>query len=142
MISHCHHKFAQDGEQVEFGHDDKHHLLDQIMGQQLTKKEGLKCLAFSYADMSIESFEHIVQHTNNFVNSSDFHHLLKDAHHTFITLVALKDTIRTGVKEAIETAKKEGKIEIRLISSDHLETAKAYAVDCGIVVKECFEYEN
>jgi P-type Ca2+ transporter type 2C len=54
----------------------------------------------------------------------------------------MRDPIRSGVRESIEVAKRDGKVEIRLISADHLETAKAYAIECGIISREALEDPN
>lgn len=54
-------------------------------------------------------------------------------------MVAMKDPLRDGVKKAIELAKNEGKVEVRLVSADHLDTALAYAADAGIINKQILD---
>lgn len=45
----------------------------------------------------------------------------------------MKDPLRAGVTESIKYARNEAQLDIRLISGDHLETAKAVALKCGII---------
>ena len=45
----------------------------------------------------------------------------------------MKDPLRPGVTESIKYARNEAQLNIRLISGDHYETAKAVALKCGII---------
>ena len=49
---------------------------------------------------------------------------------------ALRDKIRTGVKEAVTFARDEAGLNIRLISGDHMETATTVAKKVGIIKEE------
>lgn len=53
-----------------------------------------------------------------------------------IGLFALKDPIRSGVKKAVHFAREEAKMGVRLISGDHVETARRVAADVGIIAEE------
>jgi magnesium-transporting ATPase (P-type) len=46
---------------------------------------------------------------------------------------ALRDKIRTGVRQAVTFARDEGNMSVRLISGDHIETASAVAEKVGII---------
>ena len=56
---------------------------------------------------------------------------------TFLALVGLKDPLRGNIKESLGYAPLSG-IALRMISGDNLETAKAVAVDAGIITIEEF----
>jgi P-type Ca2+ transporter type 2C len=148
IIDGCHHKFHSNGEKVEMTEHDKNYMVNDLMPKVFCKQLGLRCLAFSFADYSLEDFEQIQKETGNFANDRDFNRLLRGAHFCFIAMVAMKDPLRSGVKKAIELVKDEGKVNVRLVSADHLETALAYAADAGIVNKQIldenfgFEREN
>lgn len=139
VIGRCSHKFHGNGTKEELLENDKNYILDDLMGKTFCKQLGLRCLAFSYADFSLEDFEQIQKETANFATQASFGRLLTDAHHTFLALVAMKDPLRAGVRNAIEHVKKEGHIEVRLVSADHLQTALAYAADAGIVNKQILD---
>jgi Ca2+-transporting ATPase len=49
---------------------------------------------------------------------------------------ALRDRIRTGVRQAVSFARDQGNMSVRLISGDHIETATAVAEKVGIIKPE------
>jgi magnesium-transporting ATPase (P-type) len=136
VLKKCAQKFHANGEQVELEETDRHYILGDIFANTFAKKDGLRVIALSYYDMDLETFNSLKQETNNFANPSDFDQLL--GFHTFIGLIALKDPLRDGVKRTIDKAIQEGQVTVRLVSADHLETAKCYAVDSGILAKDSY----
>lgn len=50
----------------------------------------------------------------------------------FITLVAMRDEIRKGVPEVMQSLTKSG-VQVMMITGDILDTARAIAIDCGII---------
>jgi len=48
----------------------------------------------------------------------------------------LKDPIRPGVRKQVEFARNDAKIQVRLVSGDHIDTAKKYAIESGILSHE------
>ncbi|KAI4145015.1 MAG: hypothetical protein LQ340_006456 [Diploschistes diacapsis] len=50
---------------------------------------------------------------------------------TFLSVVGIKDPLRDGVPEAVQTCQSAG-IFIRMVTGDNMLTAKAIATDCGI----------
>ena len=118
---------------------DVRYILNDMATQTFCKKEGLRVIALSYVDFDLDTFNSFKQETNDFKNPSDFERIMYG--HTLIGLIALKDVLRHGVKATIDTAIQKGVITVRLVSADHLETAKCYAVDSGILPKESLENE-
>ncbi|XP_023526274.1 calcium-transporting ATPase 4, plasma membrane-type-like [Cucurbita pepo subsp. pepo] len=57
---------------------------------------------------------------------------IPDDGYTLITVVGIKDPVRPGVKEAVETCLKAG-ITVRMVTGDNINTAKAIAKECGIL---------
>lgn len=51
----------------------------------------------------------------------------------YLGTFGLKDPLRDGVRSCVNYAKKDAKMEIRLVSGDHIETAKAVAIKAGIL---------
>ncbi len=51
----------------------------------------------------------------------------------FVVCFALEDELRDGVKRSIEKLQKSH-IEVKMISGDHMETAKAIAIKAGILL--------
>jgi P-type E1-E2 ATPase len=46
--------------------------------------------------------------------------------------VGIMDTLREGVKEAVTTCREAG-ITVRMVTGDNKETARAIAIQCGII---------
>lgn len=49
-----------------------------------------------------------------------------------ISVVAMRDEIRTGVNDVIKTLNKSN-VQVMMITGDNLDTARAIAIDCGII---------
>jgi Ca2+-transporting ATPase len=82
--------------------------------------------------MNTEDFENLKQEYNNFENEADRAVLETDL--IFGALFSLEDKLRPGVKTSILFNQK-GEIKTRLISGDNKETAKAVAIQAGIVTE-------
>lgn len=50
----------------------------------------------------------------------------------FISLVAMRDQVRPGVPDVVATMRKSG-VQVMMITGDILDTARAIAIDCGII---------
>ena len=48
-------------------------------------------------------------------------------------MFGLKDPLRTTVPSCVKYAREHGHINIRMVSGDHIETAKSVAKTCGIL---------
>jgi len=55
---------------------------------------------------------------------------------TWIGAFGLKDNLRPNVKACVKYARDQGNLSIRLISGDHVQTAKAVAIKSGILRPE------
>ncbi|KAK7378120.1 hypothetical protein VNO80_03557 [Phaseolus coccineus] len=59
---------------------------------------------------------------------------IPDSGYTLIALVGIKDPVRPGVKEAVQTCIAAG-ITIRMVTGDNIHTAEAIARECGILTE-------
>ncbi|KAK7396224.1 hypothetical protein VNO78_17076 [Psophocarpus tetragonolobus] len=59
---------------------------------------------------------------------------IPDSGYTLIALVGIKDPVRPGVKEAVQTCIAAG-ITVRMVTGDNINTAKAIAKECGILTE-------
>jgi P-type Ca2+ transporter type 2B len=55
---------------------------------------------------------------------------------TWIGAFGMKDPLRANVKQCVRYAREQGHLSIRLVSGDHIETAKAVAIKAGILKPE------
>ncbi len=105
------------------------YILNDILIQKFTTA-GYRTLALAYKDVPYEEFVANRERYNGFVNEEDRNILERDL--TFVGLFALHDPIREKVNKSVLYAQR-GQINVRLVSGDHIETAKAVAVQAGIM---------
>ncbi|KAL5561825.1 hypothetical protein UlMin_031572 [Ulmus minor] len=104
--------------------------LDQVVRNKIEKiiegmaASSLRCIAFAHAQISENELE--------YSDEDKTHHKLKEDGLTLLGIVGLKDPCRPGVKKAVEACKSAG-VEIKMITGDNVFTAKAIAVECGIL---------
>lgn len=61
--------------------------------------------------------------------------------YTCIGIVGIKDPVRPGVRQSVETCRSAG-IEVRMITGDNINTAKAIARECGILTEDGLAIEG
>ncbi|XP_021887883.1 putative calcium-transporting ATPase 11, plasma membrane-type [Carica papaya] len=91
--------------------------------------EALRTLCLAFKDLDDSSYENI-----------------PDDGYTLIAIVGIKDPVRPGVKEAVQTCLAAG-ITVRMVTGDNINTAKAIARECGILTEgglaiEGLEFRN
>jgi Ca2+-transporting ATPase len=86
--------------------------------------QAMRTLAFAYAILP-ETTPH---------NPEDLHTLREslETNLVFVGFVAIRDPLREDVKEAVEQCRRAG-IEVKMITGDNVETARAIACDIGLV---------
>ncbi|XP_061338997.1 calcium-transporting ATPase 4, plasma membrane-type-like isoform X1 [Gastrolobium bilobum] len=103
------------GEVVDLPEDRANNVSDVING---FASEALRtlCLAVKYID-----------ETEGEIN-------IPDSGYTLIAIVGIKDPVRPGVKEAVQTCLAAG-ITVRMVTGDNIHTAIAIAKECGILTE-------
>ncbi|XP_076955339.1 calcium-transporting ATPase 4, plasma membrane-type-like isoform X1 [Bidens hawaiensis] len=66
---------------------------------------------------------------------------IPESGYTLIAVVGIKDPLRPGVKEAVETCLAAG-ITVRMVTGDNINTAKAIAKECGILTGDGLAIEG
>ncbi|TXG55876.1 hypothetical protein EZV62_017189 [Acer yangbiense] len=66
---------------------------------------------------------------------------IPDDKYTLIAVVGIKDPVRLGVKEAVQTCLAAG-ITVRMVTGDNINTAKAIAKECGILTDDGLAIEG
>ncbi|OVA09885.1 Cation-transporting P-type ATPase [Macleaya cordata] len=84
----------------------------------------LRCIAFAYGQFEEEALKY-----NGGENTRQ---KLKEEGLTLLGLVGLKDPCRPGVRNAVEACKHAG-VNIKMITGDNIFTARAIAIECGIL---------
>ncbi|KAJ8431754.1 hypothetical protein Cgig2_028971 [Carnegiea gigantea] len=90
--------------------------------------ESLRCIAFAYKTYD----------RNDVPNTSEVEMAqwaLPEDNLTLLALVGIKDPCRPGVGEAVRLCTAAG-VKVRMVTGDNIQTAKAIALECGILTKD------
>ncbi|CAN0890492.1 Putative calcium-transporting ATPase 11, plasma membrane-type [Linum grandiflorum] len=60
---------------------------------------------------------------------------IPDSGYTLVAVVGIKDPVRPGVREAVQTCLAAG-ITVRMVTGDNINTARAIAKECGILTED------
>ncbi|CAL5023669.1 unnamed protein product [Urochloa decumbens] len=87
-------------------------------------EQSLRCIAFAYRNLDLEDVPSEEQRINWQLPDNDL---------ILIGIAGMKDPCRPEVREAVELCKKAG-VKVRMVTGDNLKTARAIALECGILV--------
>jgi Ca2+ transporting ATPase len=101
----------------------------------------LRVISFAYAKMSIEDWEATYEgqgETPERMLESKLTSLMTSdrLQLTHIGVFGMKDPLRPRVHSCVKYARDLAKLNVRLVSGDHFETAKAVALKTGILLPE------
>ncbi|KAK2982967.1 hypothetical protein RJ640_019245, partial [Escallonia rubra] len=85
----------------------------------------LRCVAFAYTSCKAENVPTVDEELTNWE--------LPENDLIFLAIAGLKDPCRPGVKDAVQLCQKAG-VKVRMVTGDNLQTARAIALECGILV--------
>jgi len=93
-------------------------------------RSGLRCLGFGYREFKLDEIELVKNPDTNRMEPPNDFEIAKDI--IFLGLVGIKDPVRDSVPSAVKQCQNAG-IVVRMVTGDHLETAKHIAKECGIL---------
>ncbi|RYQ87117.1 hypothetical protein Ahy_B09g094592 [Arachis hypogaea] len=106
--------------------------LQSIEGEKVAFKEAidnmaarsLRCVAIAYRSYELDK---VPSNEDDLAQWS-----LPENDLVLLAIVGIKDPCRPGVKEAVELCSKAG-VKVRMVTGDNLQTARAIALECGIL---------
>lgn len=107
---------------IKFMDEDRKMQFQRII--QGMAENSLRCIAFAFKQVSEAEIE--------YKEDGKPRQKLNEHGLTLLGIVGLKDPCRPGVKKAVEICKDAG-VEIKMITGDNVFTAKAIAIECGIL---------
>nr|XP_027118184.1 putative calcium-transporting ATPase 13, plasma membrane-type [Coffea arabica] len=119
ILAMCSHYYDEDGI-IKHMSIDAIRNLEQIF--QEMKSKGLRCVAFAHKEVSEE-------HSDDAIN---FDPKLKAENSAFIGCLGLKYPCRPEVQKAVMDCR-EAEVDIKLVTRSDLTTARAIAIECGII---------
>ncbi|KAL8151668.1 hypothetical protein V2J09_021476 [Rumex salicifolius] len=87
--------------------------------------KSLRCVAFAYRLYDSEKVP----------SDKEVHWELPEDELILLGIVGIKDPCRPGVRDAVELCVKAG-VKVRMVTGDNLQTAKAIALECGILASD------
>ena len=120
------------GNQTDLTEDKKNYLIKNIVTETFAK-QAFRTLLIAHTEYSKEQYEQIKAENNNFQTERDREVLEKEL--TIIGVFALADPLRPEIVDSVRKCKNAG-INIRMVTGDNIETAKAIAIEAGLVTKE------
>ncbi|KAK9146561.1 hypothetical protein Sjap_006464 [Stephania japonica] len=126
ILAMCSHYYDSEGIMKAMGADEKL-AFEEIIRDMAT--ESLRCIAFAYKQVA-EDIDHSGE------DGSKNQQLLQDQEgFTLLGIVGIKDPCRPGVRNAVDTCRGAG-VKIKMITGDNVFTARAIAIECGILDAE------
>ncbi|KAK1322986.1 Calcium-transporting ATPase 9, plasma membrane-type [Acorus calamus] len=122
VLSSCKYWLATDGTVKSI--DNKIDELKKMIDDMAAKS--LRCVAFAYRLYSIENIPNEEQRDQWALPEDEL---------IFLAIAGLKDPCRPGVKNAVQLCTHAG-VKVRMVTGDNVQTAKAIALECGILDSE------
>lgn len=119
---------------VSFNDEEKQEAKDKMEG---FARGGLRALGFGYREFRSDEIDWLRNPDTNRYEPPDDFVIAEDI--IFLGLVGIKDPVRESVPKAVKSCQAAG-IVVRMVTGDHLETAKHIAKECGILTnpdQEC-----
>ncbi|KAI5072252.1 hypothetical protein GOP47_0012358 [Adiantum capillus-veneris] len=122
VLENCDSMLAADESAQPLMASKRRELINTIEGMAA---QSLRCIAFGFKEVPVEE-----------VPSGEQLDVWKipDGPLTLLAMVGIKDPCRPGVQEAVQKCQAAG-IKVRMLTGDNIVTAKAIAVECGILVQ-------
>ncbi|KAK6915161.1 Cation-transporting P-type ATPase, C-terminal [Dillenia turbinata] len=121
ILASCSHYLDADGAFQSLEEEDKEYF-GQLINDMAARS--LRCVAFAYRSYENEMLPADEKQLKKWILPEDDLVLL--------AVVGIKDPCRPGVKEAVKICSDAG-IKVRMVTGDNLHTAKAIALECGIL---------
>ncbi|KAI3448838.1 hypothetical protein Pfo_005503 [Paulownia fortunei] len=121
ILGMCDKIVGKNGESVPISEEQRKNITNAINNFAC---EALRTLCLAFKDMEKTSDESV-----------------PDNNYTLIAVVGIKDPVRPGVKEAVQTCLAAG-IVVRMVTGDNINTAKAIAKECGILTDDGIAIEG
>ncbi|XP_062006579.1 putative calcium-transporting ATPase 11, plasma membrane-type isoform X2 [Rosa rugosa] len=122
VLGMCNKVIDCNGESVNLSQEEANNITDVINS---FASEALRTLCLAFKDIDESSI-------NNDIPNDGY---------TLIAVVGIKDPVRPGVKEAVQTCLAAG-ITVRMVTGDNIYTAKAIARECGILTESGLAIEG
>ena len=130
VINKCTNWVSEGGQTVPLSDSDRANIIDNIQLQYA--KKCLRTLLVAYLDYDQSAWDALSASNNNFATVTDLEKVEENL--TMVGMFGLKDPLRPGIKEAVETCHRAG-INVRMVTGDNIDTARAISLEAGIITQ-------
>jgi Ca2+ transporting ATPase len=128
----CNRYFDAAGNVVPLDNAKRQKIMNDVIGQGFAKK-AFRTILLSYQDISFKDYEKLKASHNNFATEKDREIFEKDL--IAITITGLQDPLRPEVVQSVKKCHRAG-IVVRMVTGDNIDTARAIAIEAGILTAE------
>jgi P-type Ca2+ transporter type 2B len=132
VLTYVNKMFDKNGKVVPIDEAQKEHIKRKIVGDTFAVK-AYRTLLIAYADYTYDEYLRLKDANNNFAGEADREALEQGL--TLIGIYALQDPLRDEVISSVRICHRAG-INIRMVTGDNIDTAKAIALEAGILKAE------
>jgi len=143
LLDHCKDMLStdpqiSDGLVAELNESEKASINEKIDKMAGQTTQFLRVIGLAFWEMDMAEWQQQFEADRDSGRSSDrtFEEMMeyKQAKLTWIGAFGLRDPLRVGVEDSIKFARNQAKLGVRLVSGDHLASAKAAALRSGILL--------
>ena len=124
--------FDRNGQVVFIDEAKKTEIMKKIVSETFAVKS-YRTILIAYADYTEEEYQRLKSQNNGFEKEADREALEKNL--TLIGIYALQDPLRDEVVRSVRICHKAG-INVRMVTGDNIDTAKAIAIEAGILTRD------
>jgi P-type E1-E2 ATPase len=132
VIELCDNYFDEEGNVKDLSHSKKEYILNHVIRDSFAVN-AFRTLLVAYTDLSVQEYENLKRENNNFHSEKDREVL--ETSLTIIGIFGVQDPLRNEIVESVKKCHTAG-INVRMVTGDNLDTAKAIAIEAGIVSRE------
>jgi Ca2+ transporting ATPase len=132
VIQLCDRYFDENGQEKDLTNHKKEHVVNSVVRDAFAVN-AYRTLLIAYTDLSVHEYENLKRENNNFHTEKDREVL--ESSLTMIGIFGVQDPLRNEIVESVKRCHTAG-INVRMVTGDNLDTAKAIAIEAGIVSRE------
>jgi P-type Ca2+ transporter type 2B len=132
VMEYCSAWIDDQGTTNELTEEKRKYIVNDIVTHTFAKR-AFRTIMISYADITNKEYETLKAANNNFKTEQDREILENNL--TIIGIYALQDPLRDEIIDSVHKCKLAG-INVRMVTGDNIDTAKAIAIEAGIVSRE------
>lgn len=137
----CNQTLNHNLDQIDF-YEHKEQLLEDIIGQDMAGKQCLKVISYAFKEIEMDSFNELMRSENS--ESAEFREEI-ESDLIYLGTFGVKDELIEDIHNTVQLIRYgklveddeevDNQVNVRMVTGDHLETAKQVAIQAGIITE-------